>query len=254
MSTKIIVTSRGRANNQITIKQFPESLLAYTSFLVPESEVPLYKTVYPDIEVIGRPASIANLEEARQFALENIECDILILADDDLTFHRRDAETGKYAKPDLNEMISLFESWIHEGFTLVGPALRVFSNVSAPFLDNKTVYNFVMLDRKTLLSHGIRYGRIPVASDCDILLQIWEHGLRTRRSTIFITSEKMYTAGGCSYYRTTELELECDRRLLAMHPPGLLRVNLRGKPPRLLYGQKAYAYSKLHPACHKDHE
>jgi hypothetical protein len=147
--------------------------------------------------------------------------------DDDLDFCYRpnmandDLETIK----DLERFEAMFvmlEKWLKEGFIHVGLSARQGNNFflgPETYRDVVRMMNSYAYDTHALKKLNVELGRIPVMEDFDLTLQLLRKGFPNRVSYNYCWNQRGSGAeGGCSSYRTPELQTESAQLLQKYHP------------------------------------
>ena len=88
---KIIIPTKGRVHNQLTISNLPKELRNSMQIVCPEHEVRWHTSHFPDIEIIVQPDPSMGISLKRKWIMENTKEDKIVMLDDDLRFAvRRD--------------------------------------------------------------------------------------------------------------------------------------------------------------------
>lgn len=226
----IYIPSKGRADNQITIHNLPNSVIAKTTIVVPKGEGTEYGK-----HLLGEWTSKCGIIEVtakgiaatRQWIMENAQEDYIIFLDDDMSFHVR--TMGVKLEPatheDIIEMIRLLTSWLDGGFLHVGISQRAGNNrVTEAYTEITRMNNAYAYNRKAFLTSGARFDNTVVMEDFDATLTLLKAGYPNRVTYQYTWSQvKSGMAGGCSTYRTFEVQKEAALAL-AKKFPGLVRV------------------------------
>ena len=151
----------------------------------------------------------------------------VLMFDDDLDFcYRPDMkdpalETIKDLALFEHMLISL-ERWLIEGFVHVGIAARQGSNHflgPEPYRDAARMMNAYAYDTHALKELNIELGRLPVMEDFDLTLQLLRKGYPNRVAYQYVWNQRGSGAeGGCSSYRTSELQTKSAQLLQQYHP------------------------------------
>jgi hypothetical protein len=237
----IAIPSRGRPEwkKQVTLRNFIDMKSKRKIVLcLPEKEGRRYRNnVLPTIgdrlnmEVVYVPEAYNGIGPTRKWILTELaaqqqERHILML-DDDMDFCYRPEmsnpalETIK--EPErLEAMFLQLELWLTEGFVHVGLAARQGSNHflgPGTYRDVTRMMNAYAYDTHALQQLGIELGRMPLMEDFDLTLQLLRKGYPNRVSYQYVWNQRGSGAeGGCSIYRTPEMQLEASVLLQKYHP------------------------------------
>jgi hypothetical protein len=161
-----------------------------------------------------------------EYAASREERHILML-DDDMDFcyrpDMRDPTLETIKDPIRFEaMFQMLEQWLAEGFVHIGIAARQGSNhFLGPegYRDVGRMMNAYAYDTIALKEIGIEFGRIPVMEDFDLTLQLLRKGYPNRVSYQYVWNQRGSGAeGGCSKYRTAEMQTQAAELLQQYHP------------------------------------
>ena len=161
-----------------------------------------------------------------QLSIKTGENEVLMLDDDmDFCYRPNMADPALETIKDLElfeRMFSLFEQWFREGFIHMGLAARQGSNNflgPETYRDVARMMNAYAYDTVALADLGVKMGRIPVMEDFDLTLQLLRKGYPNRVSYQYVWNQRGSGAeGGCSSYRTAEMQTEAARKLQELHP------------------------------------
>lgn len=216
---KIFILTKNRIGKQVTLKNLPPSLLSRTFLVCPKSEAEVHghQTWYPPDEVTG-------VCKTRQWILDNAKAvfgvNKIFMLDDDLNFNIRIEGTTKLRKlKDPEELSLAFETlntWL-DTIPVVGMSTRQGNNtVQFSYADNTRILRFFGFN---LHNVSARFDRQRVMEDFDFLLQMLRQGKPNRVLYTFTQDQPQSgSAGGCSDYRTAELQASCAHQLKASHP------------------------------------
>jgi hypothetical protein len=161
-----------------------------------------------------------------QLSIKTGEKHVLMLDDDmDFCYRPNMADPALETIKDLEcfeAMFALLEQWLREGFVHIGLAARQGSN---HFLGPETYRNITRMmncyayDTNALKELKVEMGRIPVMEDFDLTLQLLRKGYPNRVAYNYVWNQRGSGAeGGCSSYRTPELQMNAAKQLQEYHP------------------------------------
>lgn len=222
---EIFICTYGRSDKQITHKNLPDDILEKTKLVIQERE----QHKYPNyVEAVILPPHIQTIGATRQYLVENFGPFICML-DDDLDFAtRRVDEPTKFLASTENEirgLFSLIEQSLLEGYPLVGVASREGGNFNTDdFLYCTRQMRVHGVNTFKFRELGIRYDRLELMEDFDVILQLLEKGEQNCVINGFVTNQRgSNTSGGCSEYRTPEAQEVAANMLKELHP-GIVQV------------------------------
>ncbi len=223
-SMHIYIPSLSRADRQFTVGNLPKSWRRRTHIVVTENEYDEYQELHGDM-VISTP--VTGIAETRQWILENAESRYVLFLDDDMSFSYRYSGTKmkKSSPKEVKKMLSLLEEWLSEGFVHVGISARGGNNrVEAEYTEITRMNNSYAYNVEKYLKTGIRFDRLKVMEDFDVTLSLLEKGFPNRVTYQYAWGQrKSGDAGGCSLYRTAEVQKKAAHALSKLHP-GLVKV------------------------------
>ncbi len=217
----IYIPSLGRVSTQTTLLGLPPDVREKVTLVVPPYEYPMYFEMWGDTCLIEKP-EVSGIGSVRQWCVEQSPEKVLML-DDDLTFFtRRKDEPTKFQNStdeDIKTWLHDFESML-DGYAHMSLAPREGANRDT----NQYRWNIRMLRvlayRSELLRDlGIRFDRLPVMEDFDVSLQLLRAGFPS--CTLNEWCQNQYgsgTKGGCSTYRTLEVQAQGANGLYRNHP------------------------------------
>jgi hypothetical protein len=151
----------------------------------------------------------------------------VLMLDDDMDFCYRPNMTDPALETikDLERfeaMLDTLEQWLTDGFVHIGLAARQGSNHflgPEPFRDVTRMMNAYAYDTQALKELNVEMGRISVMEDFDLTLQLLRKGYPNRVSYQYVWNQRGSGAeGGCSSYRTAELQTKSAQLLQQYHP------------------------------------
>lgn len=226
------IPTSGRWENQPTLKALMDAGIKPT-LVVQDKEVDKYmaKWVGTRARLMPLPSDITTIAPTRQHILENINplSDTFCMLDDDLVFYRRRTDDPTKLTdilPDelgkaFDDMSYLLENQApHVGF-----AAREGANRNTDqFLFNTRIMRVLGYNRDILLKENIRFDRMQVMEDFDVALQLLEKGYPNCVLNRYAHNQAgSGAAGGCSAFRTPQMQAENANRLAALHP-GFVKV------------------------------
>lgn len=225
----LIIPTYGRSANQETLKQLLKAGLK-PILVVQAREMDLYDQ-YLDrgIEVRVLPGHINTIAPTRQFIVDHVgEHDKMCMIDDDLVFYkRRDDEKTKLREIELWELADAFSLMRLELRRIphIGFAAREGANRNTEsFVFNTRIMRVLGYDRDVLISEHIQFDQMEVMEDFHVALSLLEKGYENLVLNEFAHNQAgSGKEGGCSHFRTKQLQAENAAKLVALHP-GFVRL------------------------------
>jgi len=220
----IWIPSRDRADKQIAYNNLPDSLKPYTYIACPEAQVDAYREHNPTANLFPVPGEHERIAKKRQYLLEHSTDNNIIYLDDDVGFNARREGTAHQLFMATDEektaAFLLLNSWLDEGIVHCSLSSREGNNwCKLDWTEAHRCVRALAYRRDVLMKEGVRFDRNELMEDYDVCLQLLELGYPNRVSYRYCSGQPTSnTAGGCSTYRTKELQEQCSNRLAELHP------------------------------------
>jgi hypothetical protein len=224
-SLQIIIPTRGRINQQLTLRSLPPELRKRITLVCPKREASGLEQLYKDVVILVQPDPNWTIARKREWIMRTwLEAgyDKIIMLDDDLNFATRIGENdtalrsirGEELIPEferIEQMLSLDVP--HVGF---GPRHR-----------NNTKEAGWQIDR---MQYSLGYylpvvvkecelGRIETREDMDLTLQLLRKGYPNAVWHTTVADQRQYDApGGATNERTIESSNADAYKLARLHP------------------------------------
>lgn len=221
----LYIVSKGRSDKMITLESLPPDVLAITTVVVPEDEMEAYREVCDKYHV-GLQAAINchHVATQRQFCAMQCSTRYFAMADDDLIFSYRNNE-GKLrpATPEIvREIFDTIYADLLAGVPAVGISTRFGNNFTKEdYVEIGRMYRIWFLDLDIYHQLGITMAPYPefFMEDFHWVLTFLEHGYKNRIYYKYAQDDKggSNAAGGCSTYRTAELQKKAAIWLMTHH-------------------------------------
>lgn len=229
---KVFIPTYNRVDKQKTWDVFPDYVKEHTTLVCPPDE--LDEHLKRGRNAVATPADVKGIAATRQWILENCNCDQLLYCDDDQGFGcRRDGEkkTRKLEEEDYQVMLDDIIKHL-ETYNAVGIPSSTLSVMNYPkeVLSPGRMFNMYAFNRQVLLDNDIRFDVMPVMEDFHVTLSLLKLGMP---NAILLnwhwTSGGSNAKGGCSTYRTREVQREGALKLAANHAPFVTVVEKESK-------------------------
>jgi len=218
-SVEIYIPTRGRISwdKQVTLNEFLLKSRYRPILVCPRDEATTHRRHYNRIAV----CPMMGIGPTRQWILERASSDIVLLVDDDMKFQYRPDQSSVQLQQcsDLNGMVQRCIDTVLSGYIHGGMSARQGNNhVKGPHKDCCRNCNFHFLDRKKVLGTGARFDRLPVMEDFHFTLTLLTNGWPNRVLYDYCWNQRPGSIGGCSLYRTLELQSQAAHMLYKAFP------------------------------------
>lgn len=165
-----------------------------------------------------------DIGSVRQHLLDHFSNEKICMLDDDLQFAvRRLDDPTKFRNAefaDIDQMFLSIERQLDLGHCLVGVAAREGANrVTKPYLTATRQMRIHAINAMVYHGLGIRYDRISLMEDFDVILQFLEAGYPNIVLNDWVSNQAgSNTEGGCSSYRTLAAQEAAAKALHGLHP------------------------------------
>lgn len=223
---KIYIPTLGRVGKQATFNALPTLLQQRAVLVCPHVEA----HHHTGLPTIGSTAK--GIGGVRQWILDQHNGDKLVMLDDDLKFcTRRKDDPTKFVPATPKDVMAMFTAleFVLDKYTHASICTREGGNRKL----NSHEFNARML---RVLAYNkdkmpkVRYDRVPVMEDFDVTLQLLRAGHGNVVLCRWAQDQGMSNAaGGCSTYRTMEVQKQGAEKLKALHPEFVTLVTKQTK-------------------------
>lgn len=253
---KIYIPTKGRTDRQPTWDALPPQLKERAYLVCPEREGKWHGSF--NRQYLSCPAE--GISAVRQWIIENADDPFVFMMDDDQTFFVRQSPTDWHLRPataaDLTAMYLRVQELLEGGsYAHLGISARQGNN-RVPELTKEIArqYNTYAYNAEIIQREGLRFDEVPLMEDFNMTLHLLRRGYKNIVLYKYAWNQPTSNAsGGCSTYRTPELQERAARMLEANHP-GFVKVvrkasksGWKGMEERVdvtVYWKKAYESSK----------
>lgn len=222
--------------------RLPRSWWPRTHYVVPHGQMEAYDAVLrgmglPTFSVLETPEGMRGIGPTRHWIGQNArerEADKFVMMDDDIDFLvRRSPEHWQLqaqTPPQTEEMLGEIDHWL-DHHASVGISSREGNNRCG--IGGPRDPNMVAVATRVMRMFGCRtadwlemeHGRVEVMEDFDLQLQLLRAGRGNCSLFYYANGQKMTNMpGGCSTYRTHEVQDTAARRLQQLHGEQLVRL------------------------------
>ncbi len=232
----IMIPTLGRVNKQQTLEVLSPTLKDRTILVVDEHELDEYEMEHFDTcQVLHIPENIKGISKKRQWCVDNCETKYLFMIDDDLVFCNRKELDIKLERSDHSKIETMFKElikWMEsDNKVMVGISARQGNNhVEQEYKDNTRQTAFHGIDVERFKNEGLRFDTSELMEDFNLLLTMFTRGISNRVSYEYCWNQLGSGAqGGCSGYRTNDLQRECALALKERFPDFVSVVEKKSK-------------------------
>lgn len=224
----IYIPSRGRAQRlglkTTTWSSLNDKLRRKTHWFVPKDELPVYrKALGPKTNIIG--SSVLGIHAVRAKIINDCPTRYVLMLDDDLCFYRRpdlkSATLVPITPDEVEDMVAeMLKRAKEPRVAQVGLSARQGNNTkSVAWWADGRCMNVHLFDIKELRQAKVKLGRVPVMEDFDITLQLLRAGYHNQIAYEYCWNQRgSGEEGGCSTYRTAEVQAAAAHKLAELHP------------------------------------
>ena len=230
---KLFIPTYKRTEKQRTWDNLPDFAKEFTYLVCPESEADAHKAA--GRQVFPAPETVKGIAPTRQWIIENSEDDQVMMADDDQSFACRKLDgTYKLRPMEEDDFRDMFVEVIMtlDKYNAVGISAQAGNNNTFPkeIVTPGRMYNMYAFNRNVLLENNIRFDDMVVMEDFHVTLSLLKLGMPNAILQNWCWSQPASNAaGGCSTYRTSDVQKEGAHRLAALHAPFVTIVEKESK-------------------------
>ena len=227
MDLQIIIPTRGRVNQQLTLASFPTELRQCTTIVCPQKEVFTLSGMDDFTKVIAQPDPNWTIAQKRKWIIEHwykAGCTKILMLDDDLRFSTRISETdwhlkeirGKDLIPEFERLAEKLSPEVpHVGF---GPR-QGNNNLEEVGWKTPGKMCYSLGYYLPIVATEVELGRIETREDMDITLQLLLKGYPNAVWQTTVNDQRKYDApGGATNERTIESSNADAYKLVDLHP------------------------------------
>jgi len=218
----LYIPSSGRAAEQYTLRQLTPEWLRKTIIVVPEDEIDAYHRNVPhDVRIMGCPHK--GIGPTRQFIIHAAYPGKVVMMDDDLRFFkRRKDDRSKFMdafEDDVDDMLSQIELSLKD-YAAVGVCPREGGNrYPDRVYHNVRLLRVLAYDTIVLSTQDIDFRTVPVMEDFLVSLSLLTRGYPNIMLSDWCHNQRgSNDSGGCSQYRTMEMQRDAALMLKQYFP------------------------------------
>jgi hypothetical protein len=222
---QIIIPTRGRIYEQLTLQSLPDELLKQTTLVCPKREASeLYRLYGNDVKIAVEPYPMTIAQKRGWIVQEcwKCRCDKIIMLDDDLIFATRisAADTGlrKIRGKELIPEFQRIEDALGPEFPHVGFGSRYHNNDESGGWKIPGKMGCVLGYFLPIVAEEVTFNLVELREDICVTLQLLLMGHANAVWTGTVVDQRYDAPGGCSTYRTTEMNNTEAEKLAALFP------------------------------------
>lgn len=233
---------------QFTIRELGSKLVRKYNVTVvcPKRELNDFGAVGGDYDVWDSPAK--GIAATRQWILDNSPDPHVLMLDDDLSSWSWREEINTRGGDSYVQYRKATDAQRAQGLAEVAKLLkrhghgsighRLFANNRAGLDFNTRQLRALAYDRDLLKREGIKF-RVPVMEDFDVQLQLLKRGYECFQYNWLVQEQRGSNEdGGCSTYRTDEVQRKAAEQLAKLHPECVSVVTKEQKGNGTMWGTR----------------
>jgi hypothetical protein len=228
MNMQIVIPTKGRRNDQLTVASLVGSgLLERTTLVCPQKEYGMLSSFRTDLQVVAQPDPTWKIHQKRAWILQkwhSLGFDKIIMLDDDLRFATRISEDDWHLKelrgPDLAKEFDRLEEMLSPQVPHVGFGQRQGNNrLEEVGWKTPGKMCYALAYYLPVVIQECELGRIHLREDMELSLQLLLKGYPNAILTETTVDQRGYDKpGGTSDERTVELSNAEALKLAALFP------------------------------------
>lgn len=231
---KIVIPTKGRVSNQLTLSNLPKALYKDIQIVCPESEANRHHQNHPQVEIVVQPDPAMGISAKRKWIVDTATDERILMFDDDLRFAiRRKDEPDRFTKAEEIDILRhilelealLSDDFPHAGFGVRGGGIGAQAQAGGWQMTGKRMM-YSLGYYLPIVKKEAEFGRISTHEDMDVTLQLLRKGYPNAVNFTLVTDQSFGKPGGCTEERTME-ENDVDVLVLAGLHPGYVRVTER---------------------------
>lgn len=238
---QIIIPTHGRKNGQLTVQCLPKELMKRTTLVCPSKDYGALRGLREDYNVVKQPDDSWKIHEKRKWIIDEWHdrgFTKIMMLDDDLRFATRISKDDWHLRPitgsELAAEFQRMEDKLGPEFPHVGFGQRQGNNTIESVgwkTPGKQVCSLGYY--LPIVSVEANWSLVDLREDMCVTLQLLLKGYPNAVLTETVVDQKEFDApGGCSRYRTVEMNNEEAEKLAALFPNYVSIVSKKYKDPQ----------------------
>jgi hypothetical protein len=232
--TMIFIPTLNRVNQQYTYEWFSKAYIAKRNITIvcPKSESMAHLKLGRQVLECDYKGIGPTRQYIMDYASENGILKVIMCDDDHIHWYNRIADDSYHlrnaTKPEAEAIFERIFDKLDE-YALVGVSARSGNNRFFPATELEAIRqnNIHGIRVDVYKTEGLRFDRVPLMEDFDVILSLLERGYPNLLLTDVAWGQlASNAAGGCSTYRNNELQTKAAHALAELHP-GLVRIHTK---------------------------
>ena len=223
---QIIIPTRGRTNQQLTLQSLPRALRKRTTLVCPKLEAVRLSCLYEDVDIVVQPDPAWKIARKREWIMREwmrAGYDKIITLDDDLVFSTRiGADDRNLRKPTDNELITAFkriEEKLGPEFPHVGFGQRQGAHLLPAGWKSPGKMCYALAYYLPIVVQECKFDLVDLREDMSVSLQLLLKGYPNAIWPGTVVDQRGYDRpGGVSDERTVEISNNEARKLAELFP------------------------------------
>jgi hypothetical protein len=239
---QIIIPTRGRIYEQLTLQSLPPKLRKQTTLVCPKREASELHRLYEDVEIVVQPDPKMKIAQTREWIVQTwfrSEYTKIIMLDDDLVFATRISAGDWHLRPiEGEELIPEFqriEDMLSPEVPHAGFGVRQNNHVADAGwkLPGRMCHSLAYY--LPIAAKEARFDVVELREDFAFTLQLLLKGYSNAVWTETVVNQVTNAPGGCSTYRDLEMNNAEAEKLAALYPGyvGVVPKDYKTSIPRL---------------------
>lgn len=220
---KIYILTKNRVDKQITLESIPPEYLDHTYLVCGADEI--YEHVKLGRQCIAVPNSVTNYSQKFQWLIDGKASDDrqFIMMDDDLFFNRRHVVKPKLLPVELRDLRRMFGRFkeMNQQYALSGIHPRQMGHDQPlPQVKNTRLLCVHNINLDLFPKKRIKVDYFPILADKILNCELLSQGIPNAAITDFTVDwGSVQAPGGCSDYRTAEMQRQAVQGVADMYAP-----------------------------------
>jgi hypothetical protein len=226
MHMAIIIPTRGRTTQQLTLQSLPRELHKRTTIVCPKREAVRLSCLYEDIEIVIQPDPDWKITRKREWIMREwmrAGYDKIIMLDDDLLFSTRISTDDRRLREIMrDELIAAFqriEEKLGPDFPHVGFGQRQGAHLLPAGWKSPGKMCYALAYYLPIVTKECRFDLVELREDMSVSLQLLLKGYPNAIWTETVVDQRGYgLPGGASEERSVEISNSEARKLAELFP------------------------------------
>lgn len=224
---QIIIPTRGRTSQQLTLQSLPPELRRRTTLVCPKKEAVRLSHLYDDVEIVVEPTAGMKIAQTREWIVQEwyrAGYDKIIMLDDDQTIATRISADDWHLRAISGEELIIefqrIEDKLGPQFPHVGFGQRQGNNHEDGGWKSPGKMCYALAYYLPIVAKEFRWDLVELREDYCVSLQLLLKGYANAvwTGTVFDDRNGHNSVGGCSTYRTVEMSNAEAEKLAKLFP------------------------------------